>query len=56
MATLSTEQASGEKPNIEPSRAFAANICATIFSTMPIPVKTEATSRAVWPYSTLMIS
>lgn len=56
MTTLNTEQTSGEKPNIEPSRALAAKICATMFSTMPIPVKMEVTSRAFGPYSTLIIS
>lgn len=56
ITTLNTEQTNGEKPNIDPKRALAAKICATMFSTMPIPVKTEVTSRAFWPYSMLMIS
>ena len=56
MITLMTEHQKGFRPNMEPSRALAARICATMFSTMPIAVRIEVTSPAVGPYSVLIIS
>ena len=56
MITLIAEHQKGFMPNMEPKRALAARICATMFSTMPIAVRIEVTRPAVLPYSVLIIS